>query len=177
MPDAVYRNDVGRGFIDITFASGLAHLQKGHGVAFGDLDNDGDQDLLHQMGGAFPSDGFVNALYENPTVGARWLTVLLEGRRANRFGVGGRIEVVTETAEGPRSVHRLVGSGGSFGASSLQQEIGLGDARAILKLTVRWPGSGLVQHFDSVALDRSFRVLEGEPELVELDRPRFTFGG
>ena len=47
-----------RRFEDVTFASGVGHLQKGHGVAFADLDNDGDQDIFAQMGGFFTGDFF-----------------------------------------------------------------------------------------------------------------------
>jgi len=177
MPDVAYRNDGGRRFVDVTFAGGFGHLQKGHGVAFGDLDNDGDQDLLHQMGGAFPADGFANALYENPTRGRRWLTLRLRGRHANRFGIGARIEVTVGEGEGRRAIHRRVGSGGSFGGSSLQQEIGLGNAREIVSVTVRWPGSGTVQRFSGVALDRCYLADEERPELIPLDPPRIRLGG
>ena len=68
-----------------------------------------------------------------------WITLRLEGRRANRFGIGARIEAQVREGGERRSVHVLVGSGGSFGASSLQQEIGLGRATVIDKLIVRWP--------------------------------------
>ncbi len=66
MPNQMYRNVEGRRFDDVTFAGGFGHLQKGHGVAFGDIDNDGDQDLFEEMGGAYPYDTYTNALYENP---------------------------------------------------------------------------------------------------------------
>ena len=56
MPNVMYRNQAGQGFADVTTSGGLGHLQKGHGVVFADLDNDGDQDIvyadlkLHQAG-------------------------------------------------------------------------------------------------------------------------------
>ncbi len=181
MPDAAYRNLGGRGFVDVTFSGGFGHLQKGHGVAFGDLDNDGDQDLLHQIGGAFPSDGFTNALYENPGNDARWLTLRLVGRGANRFGVGARIEVrVVEKAgagKRKRSIHRLVGSGGSFGGSSLQQEIGLGNAIRVDGIKIRWPGNGTEQMYPPVAMDRIYEAIEGEPELRVIEATQFELGG
>lgn len=175
MPNVMYHNVEGRRFEDVTFSGGFGHLQKGHGIAFGDLDNDGDQDLFHQVGGAFPSDGFANTLFENPTRDAHWLTLRLVGRQANRSAIGARIEVVVQTPAGRRSVHRQVGTGGSFGSSSLQQEIGLGDAEAIESVKLRWPGSGLEQVFTGVALDSFYRAVEGEAELVRLDLPRIEW--
>jgi VCBS repeat protein/ASPIC/UnbV protein len=177
IPNLMYRNDRGRRFQDVTFAGGFGHLQKGHAVSFGDLDNDGDQDILEQMGGAFPYDAFANALYENPGSEAAWITLRLEGTRANRFGVGARIEVVVREGGERRSIHALAGSGGSFGANSLQQEIGLGKATAIESITLRWPGSGTVQTLRDVAPNRIWRVVEGEAAARPVDLPRLRLGG
>ncbi len=179
MPNVMYLNDArnGGGYLDITFA-GFGHLQKGHGVAFGDLDQDGDQDLFEQMGGAFPYDAYANVLYENPgTPGRRWITLRLVGTRANRFGVGARIEVRVREGDAVRSIHALAGTGGSFGASSLQQEIGLGPADAIEELIVVWPGSGTRQSFTEVELDRYYRVTEGAERLEPLPVTPFRLGG
>jgi hypothetical protein len=110
-------------------------------------------------------------LWQNPGNDNRWLTLRLVGRKANSFGVGGRIEVVVQEGDRQRSVHTLVGSGGSFGASSLQQEIGLGKAEEIVSLEIRWPGSGTVQRFSDVPLDRAFEIVEGEDRLIPVERP------
>ena len=168
MLNSVYRNDHGRRFVDVTLPWGFGHIQKGHGVAFGDLDNDGDQDILHQMGGAYPFDQFANALYVNPGTSNRWITLRLEGRRANRSAIGGRIEVRIREGESSRSIHSLIGTGGSFGASSLQQEIGLGRADKILWLRVLWPGSGSEQSFDEVELDRTYHLVEDNEQLEKI---------
>ncbi len=179
MPNVAYRNDGGARFDDVTFAGGFGNLQKGHGVAFGDLDHDGDQDFFQQLGGAYPADAFYNTLLENPLnqppgSGARWLTLLLEGRRANRPALGARIEVQVREGERRRSIHRVVGSGGSFGASTLRQEIGLGAAEAVESVVVRWPGSGAVQRFTDAEPNHAYRAIEGEARLVPLDLPPLT---
>ena len=140
MPNRMFRNAGGRVFQDVTASGGFGHLQKGHGVAVGDLDNDGDQDIYAVIGGAYTGDIFQNVLFENPGHGHRWITLLLEGTQANRSAIGARVEVQVETSEGTRSIHRMVSSGASFGASSLQQEIGLGQAMAIREIAVIWPG-------------------------------------
>ncbi len=164
-PKQVYKNDRGRRFVEVTFAGGFGLLPKGHGVAWGDLDNDGDQDIFEQLGGFYPGDEFTNVLFENPGPGGNWITLRLEGRRANRSGIGGRIEAQVREGGERRSIHVVVGSGGSFGASSLQQEIGLGAATVIDQLIVRWPRPGETRVYANVAVNRFYRVVEGNPEL------------
>ena len=170
VPNRMFRNANGRVFQDVTASGGFGHLQKGHGVAVGDLDNDGDQDIYAVIGGAYTGDTFQNVLFENPGHGHRWITLLLEGTEANRSAIGARVEVQVETAEGTRSIHRMVSSGASFGASSLQQEIGLGPATAIREIAVIWPGADEVQRFADVPLDRTYRVRQDAAALIPLVR-------
>jgi hypothetical protein len=132
-------------------------------VAFGDADNDGDQEVFLKVGGAFNGDAFQSAFFENPGHGGRWITLRLQGTKSNRAAIGARIRVTVAEPEGPRDIHVTVGSGGSFGASSLQQEIGLGRALTIHAIEVRWPGSGTVQTFRDVGLDRFLAIREGDP--------------
>jgi hypothetical protein len=171
MPNVMFRNN-GSGFIDVTVAGGFGHLQKGHGVAFGDLDNDGDQDLLHQLGGFFPGDSYANALFENPTRDRSWITLRLEGRAANTFGLGARIEVVVNQNDTKRSIHVLAGSGGTFGGSSLQQEIGLGKARSIREVRILWPGDPEPQIFRDVRTNAIYRAVQGIDRLEPVELPR-----
>ncbi|HSL83724.1 MAG TPA: FG-GAP-like repeat-containing protein, partial [Thermoanaerobaculia bacterium] len=160
MPNVMYRNDGGRRFVDVTFAGGFGQLQKGHGIAFGDFDRDGDQDLFQQLGGAYPYDEAPNALYENPGSDHAWIAVELAGARANRFGVGARIEARVRAGGEVRSVHAVAGSSGSFGGSSLVQEMGLGPADELLSLGISWPGAGARQRFEGLPLRRYYRVEE-----------------
>ncbi|MFO1501033.1 MAG: VCBS repeat-containing protein, partial [Verrucomicrobiota bacterium] len=88
IPNRAFRNDQGRRFQDVTTSGGFGHLQKGHGVSFADLDNDGDQDIYHSIGGAFEGDFYRNALFENPGHGNHWLTLKLEGAQSNRVAIG-----------------------------------------------------------------------------------------
>lgn len=176
MPNVLLKNDGGKKLLDVTFASGFGALQKGHGVAFADLDNDGDQDVFTEMGGAYPADAFFNALFENPGSPNSWITLKLVGTKANRSGVGARIAVtVTDSQDEIRTIHLLAGTGGSFGASPLRQEIGLGDAQRIDTITIRWPGSDTVQTFQDVAMNRFYRVTEGVDSLELLDLPKIRF--
>src|SRR5207248_513649 len=52
LPNRMFRNDSGRGFQDVTTAGGFGHLQKGHSLAFGDFDNDGEEVVFEEMGAA-----------------------------------------------------------------------------------------------------------------------------
>ena len=69
MPNLMYHNQRGKAFANVTTAGGFGHLQKGHAVVFCDLDNDGDQDVFEQVGGAYPGDGFVDVMFKNPGFG------------------------------------------------------------------------------------------------------------
>ncbi len=169
LPNLMFRNAGGEFFQDVTSSGGFGHLQKGHGVAFGDVDADGDQDIYVVVGGAYEGDTFPNALYLNPGHGHGWITLRLEGVASNRAAIGARITVTVETPAGDRDIHATVGSGGSFGGSSLQQEIGLGDATVIRMLTVTWPTTGKTDAYVGLALNRGFHIQEGARTATPLD--------
>ena len=175
IPNRMFRNANGQYFQDVTTSGGFGHLQKGHGISWGDLDNDGDQDVFEVMGGWFSGDTYQNVLYENPGHGNHWIAISLEGRRSNRMGVGARLKVRVVTPRGPRHIFATVSSGGSYGSSTLQQEIGLGDARSIESIEVTWPASGTTQVFKGVAMDQFVRIREGETDITPVPRTRFAF--
>ncbi len=163
IPNRMFRNDEGLAFQDVTTSAGVGHLQKGHGIAFGDLDNDGDQDVYAVMGGAYSGDVFQNAMFLNPGNDNNWVTIRLQGVTANRSAIGARLRLETTTPDGRQTVHKLLGSGGSFGANSLQQEIGLGRATRIDSLTIEWPGAS-TQVFTDIEINQTLLIVEGEPE-------------
>ena len=88
MPNRMFRNVNGVRFEEVTTHGGFGHLQKGHGVAFGDIDHDGDQDVYQVMGGAFEGDLARNTLFENPGHGNEWVILSLEGKTSNHSGMG-----------------------------------------------------------------------------------------
>ena len=116
MPNALFLSEGGKNFADVTMASGMGHLQKGHAIAFVDLDGDGDQDIFEQMGGAKNVDRFRDAVYANPGFGNHWVDIKVVGTTSNRSGIGARIRVDFLESGVMRSVHRKVDSGGSFGS-------------------------------------------------------------
>lgn len=175
MPNVMYRNNGDGTFVDVTYAAGFGHLQKGHGVSFADLDRDGDTDVALQAGGFYPGDRFSNALFDNPGHGRHWLSIKLVGVGSNAAGVGARIHVRTADAGEQRSIFRTVGTGGSFGGSPLEQFIGLGAATQVLAVEIDWPGSGARQVFTDVPLDCALRIVEGEASWQPLERAAFRW--
>ena len=176
LPNRAFRNEGGRVFQDVTTAAGLGHLQKGHAVSFADMDNDGDQDIYHVVGGNLEADHYRNALFENPGPAQHWIKLRLTGVASNRSAIGARLHVVARTQKGERSIHRTVRSGGSFGASPLMQHIGLGDAQGVERIEIRWP-SGSLQVIGPLEMDRHYLVKEGSRSVKPLDVKKYRLGG
>ncbi len=164
MPNLMFRNLGGKRFVDVTLAGGFGHLQKGHGVAFADFDNDGDQDVFIELGGAYPGDAFGNALFENPGFGNHWIRIKLIGSQSNRSAIGARIRLDLNDAGTQRSIYRWVNSGGSFGANPLTQQIGVGAATTIETIEVFWPKTGLTQTFRTVGVNQFIEIHEDSME-------------
>ena len=167
-------NHDGKYFTDITASSGTGELHKGHGVAFADLGNNGHEDLLEEVGGAVPGDRHAFRLFKNPGNDNDWITVHLVGVKSNRSAIGARIKVTVQDGDqAPRSIYRTVGSGGSFGASPLQQHIGLGKSARILNLEVWWPASQTHQNFTGVNKNQFIEIKEFEKNFTVLQRHSF----
>ena len=168
VPNRMFRNVAGVRFADVTTSTGTGNLQKGHGVACGDFDRDGDIDIFVQHGGATPGDMFYNALYQNPGAGGRSITLKLIGKKTNRAAIGARIKV-TLAGSPSRVIHRLISSGSSFGANSLEQTIGFGTAPSVESVEIHWPTSDQRQVFGPVASGQFLEITESEsvPRVVK----------
>jgi hypothetical protein len=178
IPNVLFHNVGGRSFTDITASSGTGILPKGHGIAFADLDNDGDEDIFVVMGGAVPGDRQEARLFENPGNGNDWLSVRLVGVKSNRSAIGARIKVtVRNDGHAARSVYRTVGSGGSFGASPLMQHVGLGRSAVIENVEIWWPSTNTRRNYPGLAKNQFVEVHEFEDKVRTLERPKFRFGG
>jgi ASPIC and UnbV len=151
---------------------------KGHGVAFADLDNRGDEDIIFEVGGAAIGDSHMLRVFKNPGHGNDWISLKLVGTKTNRAAIGARIKVTVENkGQGVRSIYRTVGSGGSFGASPLQQHIGLGKDARILDVEVWWPASNTRQHFLNIAKNQFLEIKEFAQDYAKLDRKPYRLGG
>jgi hypothetical protein len=172
------RNVDGRRFVDVTASSGTGELHRGHGVAFADMDNDGDQDIVFEVGGITPGDRHALRLFENPGHGNDWLAVKLVGVKTNRSAVGARVTVTVEDAAGARrSIHRAVTTGGSFGVSPLEQHIGLGRDARVVDVEVWWPASDTRQRFTGVPKNQWIQIEEFATGYTTQDRKRVVLGG
>ena len=165
VPNLYFANEGGRGFRESGLREGVAHVQKGHGVGFADLDGDGDEDLYTVLGGAFEGDHFPNALFERRGAPANaWVALRLEGVRANRSAIGARLTAFAKTADGtPLVRHQTVGAGGSFGGNDLEVLFGLGAAERVDSVVVHWPvRGGDRQVARDLALGRRYAWRQGE---------------
>ena len=178
LPNVLFHNQGGKKFVDVTASSGTGELHKGHGVAFADLENNGQEDLIAETGGAVPGDRHAIRLFENPGNGNDWITLRLVGVKSNRAAIGARIKVAVENEGlGQRFIYRTVGSGGSFGASPLQQHIGLGKSASMVNLEIWWPATNTRQTFSNVGKNEFLEIKEFEKEYTKLERHRVWLGG
>lgn len=163
VPNKFFKNVGGKTFEDITTASRMGNLQKGHGVAFADLRNNGKQDVFAETGGAYIGDSYTSSLYLNPNDNDNnWISLKLEGVKANKAAIGSRIKLTFRDNGVKRSVYKDVNSGGSFGSSPLKQEIGIGKATIIDEIEIKWAGSGVVQRFKNVVPNQFLQITEGD---------------
>jgi hypothetical protein len=153
-PDQVYRNQGGDSFIEVTRLCALG-AGTGRGLATGDVDNDGDLDVL------VTNNNGPLALYLNTTGDRRpWVRLRLHGKQANRDGLGATITLL---ADGKPAGLAVVGTDGSYlSASDRRVHFAVG-AAARIEAVVRWPGSR-TERFGPLPPRAQSELREGEGE-------------
>ena len=158
-PKVVYRNLANGRFEDVSARLGPPVLTPAasRGAAFGDLDNDGDIDVV------------VNNVHAPPDLfrldsrtGAHWLTLKLVGVRSNRSAIGARVRLFSA---GGTQLQEVRGGGSYFSQNDLRVHFGLGRSTAVDRLVVRWP-NGLEEQWKKLDVDRIVTLTEGTGSVV-----------
>jgi enediyne biosynthesis protein E4 len=151
-PRLLFRNLGEGGFADVSARAGpgIRAERSSRGLATGDLDNDGDVDIVVANIDSTPS------VLRNDGGNVRnWLTLSLRGTRSNRMGLGARI---TARAGGLRQIREVTTAGSIFSASDSRVHFGLGAATGA-DLEIRWP-SGKAQTLAGVTANQILEVDE-----------------
>ena len=163
VPNRLFINQKAKSFADVTTSANVGNIQKGHGISISDIDNDGDHDIYAVMGGAYSGDFFQNALFVNPGNNNNWVYIKLQGTKSNKAAIGSKIKLtITENGK-QRNIYRTVSSGASFGANTLTQQIGVGNATSIDKLEVQWAnGSTAYTDYGTATIGKRIIITEGD---------------
>jgi len=153
-PPLLMRNESGR-FARVTPGDIFQHAHPARGAAFGDLDNDGDLDIV------FTSIGERAVILRNDGGNQRnWLAIRTIGTRSNRDGIGSRVSI-TNTS-GLTQHFTITTAVGYLSASDKRLLAGLADTAA-KRVEIRWP-SGVVQTFENVKAGQTLVATEPEGE-------------
>lgn len=151
----LFRNRGNLTFEDVADQAGLnsGQLYSRRGTAFGDINNDGQLDVVIFNAGAPPS------VFLNETRNSNHRVLLrLIGTKTNRAAIGARVSITTSKMTQVDEVH----AGGSYNSTSdTRLHFGLGSAATINKMQVFWP-SGLRQEFNDIPGDAIYELKEGE---------------
>jgi enediyne biosynthesis protein E4 len=162
-PPLLLRNESGR-FVRVLPGEIFRKDWAGRGAAFGDIDNDGDMDVVVSNVGQ-------NALVLRNDGGNRrnWLAVRFAGTKSNRDGIGCRVKVVS--ASGLTQHFTINTAAGYLSASDKRLLVGLADDSAARLVEIRWP-SGIVQKFDNVKAGQTLAATEPAASAGGPGRPR-----
>ena len=149
------RNDGSGRFAEVgrTSGPGFASENVGRALAAGDIDNDGDLDLLVVNNGG-PAELLRSGGARKPNA----VLVRLVGTRSNRSAIGATIRLTA----GGRTQVRTVTAGSSYLAQhDLRAHFGLGSATAADRIEIRWP-SGARETLSSIAANQIVTIVEGQ---------------
>jgi len=145
--------NTGKGFVNVSATAGEAFSKpvSARGAAFGDLDSDGDTDVVVGVVEGTP------VILRNDGTRNHWIGVSLVGAKSNRQGLGARVTVVD--GNGRRQVSEVTGAGSYLSSSDPRIIFGLGGATAVKSIEIRWPG-GRTQKIANPGIDRYLTVNE-----------------
>ncbi len=157
----LYRNLQNGRFEDVTNQGGPGILENApaRGCAFGDYDNDGDIDVVVNCINSTPQ-----LLRCDSTLNRNWIKIKLVGVKSNRSGIGSRVRVTANVAANagkPLVQTDELRSGGSyFSQNDLRMHFGLGDAKKVDLVEIRWL-SGQVDQLRDLKANQVYVIEEG----------------
>ena len=154
-PMFLFRNKGDRTFEDITRATGLGAIPMAsrRGAAFGDVKNDGNMAILVLNVGAPPSLFIQDVASPRHRVSFR-----LVGTKSNRAAIGAR---VTITGGGLTQFNEVRGGGSYLSQNDLRIHFGLGEAKIMETVNIRWP-NGNVETLRNIGADAIYTITEGQ---------------
>lgn len=165
-PIHLYRNQRNGTFAEVADASGLndGPLHSRRGTAFGDINNDGNVDVVVYNVGGPPS------LFLNETKNANHRVLFrLVGKKSNRAAIGARVTVTARTLV---EIDEVRGGGGYLSSNDERLHFGLGAAATMKQVKIEWP-SGAIEELHDVAADKLYTIVEGEgiTQMIKLNEP------
>ncbi len=154
IPNRLFLNSKGKSFEEMTIESQTGSLQKGHGIAFADFDNDNDLEMFVALGGWYTGDSFKDFLFKAKT-DFSGTKIKLQGSKSNRFGVGAKVELITKNNF---KVYKQLFNSSSFGNNPFTLFFGV-DNSDVEKINVFWP-SGIVTRLNFENIEGNFTVYE-----------------
>lgn len=143
--------NTGKGFVNVSASAGLTMQLAARGAAFGDVDNDGDTDVVLAQTDGPP------VILRNAGTKNHWLGISLAGAKGNRQGLGARV-VVTDSAGG-RQVFDVTTAGSYLSSNDPRLLVGLGNRTGVRAVAIRWPGGG-TQTISNSPIDRYITINE-----------------
>jgi hypothetical protein len=160
----LFHNEAGKRMRETTTEAGAALqlTEVSRGAAFGDLDNDGDLDILVTNNNG-PVRLLLNQTIENARGRSHWLAVKLTGAQDNRQGLGARVGVQRSN----QFLWRRAYTDGSYlSASDPRVHFGLGSNAAIEAVIVQWP-NGSRELWEKVKADTLLTLQQGSGKLLK----------